>query len=95
MANPILGALYPAPYLPKSKQPGGPGTPVVDPTQTVEEKNGYYYPGCGHSVNSYDVQQTSVNGIPSKLVTCPICGFLQAIITPASDFDNIPGILQA
>lgn len=86
-----VGDLIPIPYLPKPSQPGGPGTPITDPVQTVYEKNGFYYPGCGHSINSYDVVREAVDGIPSAIARCPICGWVEIIFTPASLFDNMPG----
>lgn len=95
MADPVIGELLPVLYLPKSDQPGGIGTVVTDPTQTVEEQNGLYHPGCGHSVNSYDVSRAAVGGITSAIVKCPICGYVEAIFTPASLFDNLPDVLQA
>lgn len=93
MADPILGELLPVPYLPSSSQPGGPGTIVTDPTQTVQEKNGFYYPGCGHSVNSYDVSRSAVGGVPSAIVKCPVCGYVEQIYTPYTIFDNLQGVL--
>ena len=91
MSDPQVGQLLPIPYLPTPSQPGGPGTPITDPVQVFSEKNGYYYPGCGHSINSYDVVGDSVGGVPSAIVRCPLCGFIQKIFTPRSLFDNMPG----
>ena len=69
-------------------QPGGPPNPVTDPAQTTDEHTGDFYPGCSHSIRSWDVKFAAVEGIPSALVCCPICGYLQKIITPASDLYN-------
>jgi hypothetical protein len=109
MANePVVGELLPVPYVPAPEQPGGVGTPVTDPVQMVSEKNGFYYPACGHSINSYDVSCEVAGGAPygagpygagnysqqgqaSAIVKCPICGYVQQIITPASAFYNMPG----
>jgi len=71
-------------YVVGAQQPGGIGTAVTDPTQTVNEATGRFRPGCGHSINNYEVLQQSYAGCPAVLVTCPICSFLQKIITPAS-----------
>jgi len=60
-SSPVVGQLIPEPYQPTPKQPGGPGTPVTDPTQKVDEKTGMFSPGCGHSINSYDIKQLSVD----------------------------------
>lgn len=88
MADPVLGQLLPEPYQPTPKQPGGIGHIVTDPTQTVGEKNGMFAPGCSHSINSYDIKQASVGGVPMKLACCPMCGWVQAILSvPAFDRD--------
>ena len=95
MADPFLGELLPVPYVPTPSQPGGPGTVVTDPVQNIQELNGYYHPGCGHSVNSYDVARAAVGGIPSAIVKCPICGYVEKIFTPYTLFDNLPDVLFA
>jgi hypothetical protein len=87
MADPALGQLLPEPYQPVPKQPGGIGHIVTDPTQTVGEKNGMFAPGCSHSINSYDIKQASVGGVPKKLAVCPMCGYVQAIL-PVAQFDS-------
>lgn len=89
MADPVLGQLLPEPYQPAPKQPGGIGHIVTDPSQTVGEKNGMFAPGCGHSINSYNIQQSSVGGVAKKLATCPLCGWVQAIL-PVAQFDADP-----
>ena len=89
MAEPVVGDLLPEPYQPKPKQPGGPGTPVTDPTQTVGEHVGMFMPGCSHSINSYNIQQTTIDGIQQILACCPMCGWVQRIL-PATTFDADP-----
>jgi hypothetical protein len=89
MSVPLIGQLFPEPYQPTPKQPGGIGTPVTDPLQTVYEKTGMFFGGCGHSFNSWVIQQTSVGGVPQKLATCPLCGYCQQVLT-VSAFDNNP-----
>lgn len=59
-SSPVLGQLLPEPYQPTPKQPGGIGTPVTDPAQKVDEKTGMFAPGCGHFINSYNIQQMTV-----------------------------------
>jgi len=86
---------------PAYTQPGGPGTPTI-PTQppsqqppTVpyyvgppQEHLGRFYPGCGHSIMSYEVAQDTVNGAPAALVLCPLCGYIQNIYQPPSLLDG-------
>lgn len=86
MADPVLGQLLPEPYQPKPSQPGGVGTPVVDPVQQPGEQTGMFFAGCGHSFASYNIQQGSVGGVAKKVATCPLCGYVQAILS-VSQFD--------
>lgn len=92
MANVVVGQLDPVDYVPKPVQPGGIGTPVTMPTQTVAEHNGRFMPGCGHSIMAYEVDHIAISGVPSALVKCPLCGWIQSIWTPASLLDQIPFI---
>lgn len=88
-----VGSLYPHPnYLPQPTQLGGPGNPVTDPTQTINERTGQFNPGCTHSVNTYLIIRDGVNEQPSDLVCCPICGWIQQIF-PAGYLDNVPFIV--
>ena len=82
---------------PPSQQQGGVGTPVTDPIQhigptsnikpdllfPINEFTGRFRPGCGHSINSYEVLRELVSGCDaSALIVCPICKYIQNIITP-------------
>lgn len=89
----IVGGLYPHPdYLPQPTQPGGTGTPVTDPSQTVDEHQGQFMPGCTHSINTWMLIRDGVDGVPSDIVCCPMCGWIQQI-QPAGFFDNVPIII--
>jgi hypothetical protein len=89
MADPVLGQLLYEPYQPKPYQPGGIGTPVLDPVQQVDEKTGMFVAGCGHWFNSYNIQQDSIEGVAMKLACCPLCGYVQRILSVAQ-FDADP-----
>ncbi len=82
MADPVVGELIQRPYAPQCSQPGGPGTPVT-PGILPEQRVGWFNPGCGHSIRHWDIIAVSVSGQPKKAITCPICGFVQAIKTQA------------
>lgn len=70
-----------------------PQPPAVDPTPRAE-KNGLYYPGCGHSIMEWEVVRASVGGVPSALICCPICRYIQQIFTPYTLLDAIPYIFD-
>lgn len=40
--------------------------------------------GCGHWFNCFDTTFSTVDGQQSALIRCPLCGYLQMIITPAA-----------
>ncbi len=89
MPDPVIGQLFPSPSstYPAAKQPGGVGTAVTDPAQTINEKTGYFFPGCGHSIRSWLITRVAIGGVPSALVQCPVCSYVQNIYTPASLLD--------
>lgn len=89
MADPFIGELLLEPYIPPAVQPGGPGTPVTDPTQKPGELTGMFTAGCSHFFNNWNIRQAAVNGVPMKIATCPLCGYVQSILTVAA-FDNNP-----
>jgi hypothetical protein len=62
---------------PQFTQPGGPGT-VALPQQAINELNGMFRAGCGHSFNSWLIltQSDPVQGVV-KLVCCPVCTYVQ------------------
>jgi hypothetical protein len=81
----VIGELMPQDIgYAKPVQPGGIGTPVTAPIQTVDELTGDFYFGCGHSLRSIDVQIQGLAGCPTAFLRCPICKYLQRIISPAS-----------
>lgn len=83
----VTGQLFPprTGAYPPAVQPGGPGTPVTAPVQTTNEL-GLWFAGCGHSFNHWMVSFTSWAGVcgNSALMACPLCGYVQRILTPAS-----------
>lgn len=89
---PEVGALQPVSFIPQPYQPGGPGTPVVFPFQTVnnflDEKTGRFFPGCGHSIMNWEISWDSLGGQPVALVKCPLCGWINSIWVPASLIEN-------
>jgi hypothetical protein len=95
----VVGELFNGDLLamyPKASQPGGIGTPVTDPVQTVTEQNGRFRPGCGHSIMSYDCIMSSVNCTPTMVIRCPVCGYVQRLMAPADFYNNTTNpILQA
>jgi hypothetical protein len=93
VADPTVGSLAPVSFVPPPYQPGGPGTPVVFPFETVNnflnEKTGMFYPGCGHSIMHWEIAWCSVGGVPSAIVKCPLCGYINSIWTPASLIEDV------
>ena len=88
MPDPSVGSLQPVSWLPPPYQPGGPGTPVIFPAETVNtqlnEKTGMFFPGCGHSIMHWEISWDSLGGQPVALVKCPLCGWINSIWNPAS-----------
>ena len=78
--DPVVGQLLSLPYYAQCSQPGGIGTPAL-PSPTVGQMVGMFFPGCGHSIRSWDIRQASITGVPTKLICCPVCGFIQAFKT--------------
>ena len=94
MADPVVGELRPGrDFGAVCEQAGGIGTPVTAPVQTVDEKNGQFTAGCGHWFNSWLLRQAAVAGVASALISCPLCGYIQRIVTPASDLDELEIII--
>lgn len=89
-ADPVVGQLmgvYEA--FPTPSQPGGAGTAVTAPTQAVGNETGLFQPGCGHKITRYEVRKHLVGCQLSALLVCPLCSYLQRIITPYEDL-NLP-----
>ena len=78
-----VGELYPTQYYPTFSQPGGPGTPTF-PQQDIGEKLGTFTAGCGHWFNNWWVPNSAFLGVPSAYIACPLCGYVQQIVTPQS-----------
>ncbi len=95
MADPVVGELRPVSYGLICAQPGGVGTPVTDPTNSVGEINGKFFPGCGHSINHWDIEQVVEGGTAKKLIKCPQCGYVQSIKPLSVVNDNDGGIIIA
>jgi hypothetical protein len=64
-------------------QPGGIGTATF-PQQQIGEKLGMWVASCGHFFNSWRVISQAFLGIYSAYISCPVCGFVQRIVTPQS-----------
>lgn len=37
--------------------------------------------GCNHCFQTWELIQVGINGVPMMLVCCPLCGFIQTIMT--------------
>jgi hypothetical protein len=85
-----IGELVPSVVgsYPPAEQPGGIGTVVTDPTQQPDEMTGLWFFGCGHSFVHMDIRIQAQNGCPVALVRCPVCGYVQRIISPASELHS-------
>lgn len=66
---------------PVFEQPSGPGT-VTYPQQQIGEKLGTFTAGCGHFFNNWMVLNRAFLGVFSAYICCPVCGFVQNIVTP-------------
>lgn len=87
---PVMGGLYGWDYLNMSPQPilqpGGVGTPVTQPVQTIGEHNGQYVFGCGHSVNHAEYfQYADAQGTRWSGVRCPLCFYVVQTEIPPED----------
>jgi hypothetical protein len=106
MADYVVGQLYEPknrPY-PPAQQPGGIGTPVVDPTQPPviytnppyvagtnptawNERATNYTAGCNHCFMCWELIQVAISGTPMMLICCPLCGYIQSILTVEEALD--------
>lgn len=75
--------LQPNDAYPPFEQPGGTGT-ATRPQQHIGEKLGTFTAGCGHFFNNWMVLNRAFLGEFSAYICCPICGFVQNIVTPQS-----------
>jgi hypothetical protein len=93
MALPEIGTLYtpfsPGNLPPTYTQPGGPGT-LVYPQQPMGERSAQYSFACGHWFNIPRIWEVydDVNKEQAALICCPMCGLVQRIIEPYSEFDD-------
>lgn len=86
-----VGQLYPQNgAYPRQAQPGGIGTPVTSPVQSINEKTGRYASGCGHFFNNWDVRKAAICQSAVALICCPICLYIQTIIRPYSAIHTPP-----
>ena len=80
----LVGQIFkPDDAYPTFAQPGGIGTPTF-PQQQVGELIGMWFAGCGHSFNHWMILCISLGCGQSALIECPICSYIQRIITPYS-----------
>lgn len=84
--TPVTAPNQPAAASPPLPNPYPPTIPVY--VGLPQEKLGRFFPGCGHSINSWEVVLSEVDGQPSQpcaLVLCPLCGYIQNIYSPANN----------
>lgn len=90
-----IGELYPhAEGYPQFAQPGGIGTQTFPQQQNGgtgmvwingvpnEIGQGMWTAGCGHWFNSWEIISVTGCCSPVALICCPLCRFIQQIITP-------------
>lgn len=89
--DPVIGQLLPMPQgYAAPLQPGGIGTVVTSPAQTVNEAGmGRYRSGCGHGFNNWEIIKQKIACGQSALICCPTCRYLQRIITPYEAIHDI------
>ena len=75
--------LQPNDAYPPFQQPGGTGAATF-PQQQIGEKLGMFTAGCGHFFNNWMVLNRAFLGQFSAYICCPICGYVQNIVTPQS-----------
>ena len=70
-------------------QPGGIGTQVF-PAQPLGEHSALYTAGCQHWFNCYEIYQADdpYNLVQVKLLCCPLCSFINQIISPAENYED-------
>lgn len=57
-----------------------PYTPATNPT-AYNEKATLYTAGCGHAFMMWELIQVGISGVPMMLIACPLCGYIQNIMT--------------
>jgi hypothetical protein len=80
---PVVGEIYNPPgYLPPFTQPGGPGSPTY-PQQSVGELTAFWIgPFCGHGFNELILYSTTVAGVQTAVLCCPVCNMCFRLIAP-------------
>jgi len=76
---------------PYSEEPSDAGLPVPDTGTPYELGMGLNVCADGHWFNCWDITFTTVNCGPAAIVRCPLCGYIQEIISPASRLYTDPG----
>lgn len=46
-----------------------------------DERATMFTAGCGHCFQLWELIQVGIQGVPMMLVACPLCGFIQSILT--------------
>lgn len=92
----------PGGWLPAYKQPGGIGgqtTPAQASGSTSQITGIPYEVGMGlnvcadgHWFNMWDITFATVNCTQAAIIRCPLCGYVQQIISPASLLYTDPGL---
>ena len=76
----------PVPVTTQGPTPTGAYPPAVDPTPSAEQAS-MFFPGCGHAIRSWQIARAAIGGVPSALVTCPLCGWVQSVRSPFNLLD--------
>lgn len=102
MSDPIVGTIFRfgPQYYPTFTQPGGPGTntfpqqgnaPYINGNNVgINEIDGQFIAGCGHSFQSWSIFSCAVGGVASAVICCPYCLFIQSITTPYANINQFP-----
>src|SRR5574341_872763 len=80
--DPEVGKLM-IPGGPHGQFTQNPTTGIVTPGQTINEMNGKFRAGCGHSFNSWEIVYVSVSSVKKAVVRCPLCTYVQNIYNPS------------
>lgn len=94
----VVGMLYGGGLvngLPVYSQPGGIGTQVVPGMPQFLSGQPAVYPslyawGCGHRTNTAEIFEVfnPYEGVQQALVCCPICRYVNTIISPYSSYQS-------
>jgi len=81
IGTPVTDPTQPCTVYPNGGPPPTAYTPQTNPTP-YNERAAMFFPGCGHAIRSWEVRWDAVNGEQMALICCPLCGYLQDILTP-------------